>query len=728
MSAQSSAHTAPSSCPSDVCPEGGAAKDWEKCAQVIQRHSDQLVQRWKEEIDMLLVFAGLFSAVLTAFNVESYQLLLPDGEDDITAALRTIASQLNSFTYQPPFVNSTSPFFGDVQPAGKAGFIPPQHAVWLNTLWFTALISTLSASSIAIMVRQWLHQYNTGLWGHSQEIARLRQYRYENLLRWGVPQIVNMLPILVQLALVLFLSGLLVLLWSLHIAVAIVASITVGILLAFVAATAILPSIRSNCPYQGPHALLFFLLVQSLGSLCRRLLLHIASLADTVQAQLHTTFRPACRRVKRRSLTSLARRRVDDWGLFKSWEARETSILFLISHRMDFNMLNRAYLITLDHALLEHVLPRCLDELDPLRTVRACVDTLLGHTDVEQLFTAPPLAWQRDSPAARKRRALGPRDAVFTGHLLTQALRLLPRCLNAIGEPAMDHESSSKLMWDLLSLLPPRMMRNGYAMWYAREPLISDFLLLRALATLVSIRMASADAFSKLIANVATIDGYDDGYRLRRLELEDLRVVVTAFPKNSEAFQQAMNWDHPVIYENYFESVAALMHILQTSANVPGEHNGPANVLLLRDVLSSVEAFLTHPAWKASSLRQRCAMRALCPSEAESDPTAYHPTFLPMLLRLYRAEPTREVVTSTLVELLREARTLLHRDLTTGIPYDPEESSDAGLWWGRYEALTQAIGVLEATSGSSSPIQRTICGIGESASPAASAPLPLSGT
>ena len=29
---------------------------WEKCAHTVQEHSDHMVKRWKEEIDMFLVF------------------------------------------------------------------------------------------------------------------------------------------------------------------------------------------------------------------------------------------------------------------------------------------------------------------------------------------------------------------------------------------------------------------------------------------------------------------------------------------------------------------------------------------------------------------------------------------------------------------------------------------------------------------------------------------------
>ncbi|EKM58672.1 uncharacterized protein PHACADRAFT_58238, partial [Phanerochaete carnosa HHB-10118-sp] len=36
---------------------------------------------YTEDIDTLLVFAGLFSAILTAFVVQTYQMLQPDTQD-----------------------------------------------------------------------------------------------------------------------------------------------------------------------------------------------------------------------------------------------------------------------------------------------------------------------------------------------------------------------------------------------------------------------------------------------------------------------------------------------------------------------------------------------------------------------------------------------------------------------------------------------------------------------
>jgi hypothetical protein len=89
-----------------------AFKGWAVCARAAKQHDEALVDGWKDEIDSLLVFvrylrlfishaglkcsqAGLFSAVLTAFAVESYQMLSTDPAETSAVLLRQIAVQLN---------------------------------------------------------------------------------------------------------------------------------------------------------------------------------------------------------------------------------------------------------------------------------------------------------------------------------------------------------------------------------------------------------------------------------------------------------------------------------------------------------------------------------------------------------------------------------------------------------------------------------------------------------
>ncbi|KAL1936832.1 hypothetical protein VTO73DRAFT_7138, partial [Trametes versicolor] len=219
---------------------------------MVQTYSDEMIKRWKEEIDTYLVFAGLFSAVLTTFNVQSYLLLQPAAPDPSIAVLQQISSQLASFSIQHPFVNSTQP---SSTTRTNANTPPPvlRWAVWLNALWFSGLILSLSSASVGIMVKQWLNEYSSGVSGTSRPVARVRQYRLNNLRTWRVEDIIGFIPILLQLALALFLSGMLILLWTLHETVAAIASTLVGLLAVFTVATTILPLINHECSYLTPQ-------------------------------------------------------------------------------------------------------------------------------------------------------------------------------------------------------------------------------------------------------------------------------------------------------------------------------------------------------------------------------------------------------------------------------------------------------------------------------------------
>ncbi|RDX43139.1 hypothetical protein OH76DRAFT_1422127 [Lentinus brumalis] len=224
---------------------------WSDAAEAVKSYHDELVDGWKEDMDTLLVYAGLFSAVLTAFNVQSYQLLQPAPTDPTLAVLQQISAQLNSFTITPAFVNSTQP--ARQLNENQLPFQAPTSAVWINI--------------------QWLHGLGTGLSGTSRESARLRQYRLNGLLKWRVGTVVVLLPILLQIALILFLMGLVILLWTLHGTVAAVTSSLVGVLLVFSVVVTLLPAFRWDCSYRSPQALVAYELIRAIYNPARAFIL-----------------------------------------------------------------------------------------------------------------------------------------------------------------------------------------------------------------------------------------------------------------------------------------------------------------------------------------------------------------------------------------------------------------------------------------------------------------------
>ncbi|TFK93333.1 hypothetical protein K466DRAFT_468087, partial [Polyporus arcularius HHB13444] len=73
---------------------------------------------------------------------------------------------------------------------------------------------------------------------------------------------VVVLPILLQLASVLFLAGLLVLLWTLHDTVAAIMSLLVGLVFTFVIGFTFLPVFKSDCPYRSPASFAIYTLLR----------------------------------------------------------------------------------------------------------------------------------------------------------------------------------------------------------------------------------------------------------------------------------------------------------------------------------------------------------------------------------------------------------------------------------------------------------------------------------
>ncbi|KAJ7626876.1 hypothetical protein FB45DRAFT_835189 [Roridomyces roridus] len=83
-----------------------------------EKYDKALVESWKSDMDGMLIFAGLFSAILTAFIIEGYKTLSPDTGDDTVALLTQISAQIAGIA------NSTQLSI-PVPPA----FVPPMSSV-----------------------------------------------------------------------------------------------------------------------------------------------------------------------------------------------------------------------------------------------------------------------------------------------------------------------------------------------------------------------------------------------------------------------------------------------------------------------------------------------------------------------------------------------------------------------------------------------------------------------
>ncbi|KAJ3517344.1 hypothetical protein NLJ89_g567 [Agrocybe chaxingu] len=215
--------------------------------------------------------ASLFSAVVTAFIIESYKNLKPDPNDTAVILLARIASRLDN-----PLNSSALPPAVDETP------IPFSPSLTLvNVFWILSLVVSLTTVLIGIVASQWLreHQIYPAHFSTEQKLA-LFNMRTEMLNRWYIPAFFTSLPVLLELALVLFFFGLAEFLRSLGVTqVTVPIIVAIGLSLLFLVATTAIPalqvltvrltatqlnkSVPVPCPYKSPQARLFRLLVSS---------------------------------------------------------------------------------------------------------------------------------------------------------------------------------------------------------------------------------------------------------------------------------------------------------------------------------------------------------------------------------------------------------------------------------------------------------------------------------
>ena len=208
--------------------------------------------------------AGLFSAIATAFIIESYKTLKQDPSDLSVVLLSQILSQLEhsanaSLPTQLPHDSTLS------------GLLVTSSNLRVNAFWFVSLILSLTTVLVGTVALQWLREHQRPTDDLSPQLAySLLRMQTEAMERWHVPDIFTALPLLFQLGLVLFLTGIADFVWHLNRTVAAPVIIAVCGALFFLISTSLLPTLqvltlflhrrsksmtpRAPCPYKSPQA------------------------------------------------------------------------------------------------------------------------------------------------------------------------------------------------------------------------------------------------------------------------------------------------------------------------------------------------------------------------------------------------------------------------------------------------------------------------------------------
>ncbi|KAJ7342961.1 hypothetical protein DFH08DRAFT_703286, partial [Mycena albidolilacea] len=137
-------------------------------------------------------------------------------------------------------------------PHADTSFTVAHSDVWVNGLWFTSLMLSLTTALLAVLAKQWLRQYSSFIAGSARERALIRQFRYVSFDKWGVQLIIGLLPAILHLSLFLFMAGLAVFLYALNHTIATVVASIAGCLLGTYIMTIVLPILAIGCPYRTP--------------------------------------------------------------------------------------------------------------------------------------------------------------------------------------------------------------------------------------------------------------------------------------------------------------------------------------------------------------------------------------------------------------------------------------------------------------------------------------------
>ncbi|KAJ7280108.1 hypothetical protein C8J57DRAFT_1124677, partial [Mycena rebaudengoi] len=156
------------------------------------------VDRWRSGLDALLVFLGLFSAIVTAFLVESLSGLHPDEAsrtNELLANLTDIMIALSGVN--PMSLDFSTP----------AQFQPDSTNVRLNSYWSLSLILSLSVAALAVTCRGFLNMVT--LSRHAKATDKLIDMK----MRWKeadkiLGPVIEMMPQLLVIPVLLFVVGL----------------------------------------------------------------------------------------------------------------------------------------------------------------------------------------------------------------------------------------------------------------------------------------------------------------------------------------------------------------------------------------------------------------------------------------------------------------------------------------------------------------------------------------
>ncbi|KAJ7913354.1 hypothetical protein B0H13DRAFT_2326341 [Mycena leptocephala] len=194
---------------------------WNSYMKLADEYDKEFQQKYITDLDSALIFAGLFSAVSSAFITEIQPQIIPPSQ-------------------------------------------PKTLIVVSQTLLYISLFTTLLAALLAVLGKQWVMYYQSaGSRGTIEQRGLERQRKLAGLRRWKFDVVLQMFPLLLQLALLLFSTALSVYLWTIHRSIAVIVLVITFLGFGSYIFLLVSPIISADSPFQTPLAPFLIQLIAS---------------------------------------------------------------------------------------------------------------------------------------------------------------------------------------------------------------------------------------------------------------------------------------------------------------------------------------------------------------------------------------------------------------------------------------------------------------------------------
>ncbi|KAH7098020.1 hypothetical protein BKA62DRAFT_814139, partial [Auriculariales sp. MPI-PUGE-AT-0066] len=212
------------------------ARVWKIYRDRARDEDEDRVRGWHETLNVLLIFAGLFSAVTAAFVLEATRPGLPTAVSYyLFSCLQSCRSRTSPGVCTTLFTPTT----------------PTKNARLVNELWSCGLALTLITAFFLILIKQWLVKYTSNLRSPAGDSLRWAQRHYalrRGLSQWRVDSLISWTAACLYISLFLFLAGLALFFRDLDLLICGTLTVLVVATLTFYVGSTVAPLIWPECP------------------------------------------------------------------------------------------------------------------------------------------------------------------------------------------------------------------------------------------------------------------------------------------------------------------------------------------------------------------------------------------------------------------------------------------------------------------------------------------------